>query len=621
MLTVDFARLGVQADDRVLDMGCGAGRHAFELARLGADVVAFDQDAAELAAVADMFTAMREAGEVPGSAGTQTVQGDALALPFPDGSFDRVVAAEVLEHIPADVDAIGELVRVLRPGGTLAVTVPSWLPERVCWALSDAYHQVEGGHVRIYSRSELVAKVTATGLHLDGSGHAHALHAPYWWLKCAVGVDDDDHVLVRRYHDLLVWDMMRRPWVTQTAERLLNPVIGKSLVLYFTKPLGADAPAPLRPRSRDADRVMVDVPSLPGVLTTDQVRATARSIARTQEVSGAIPWFPGGHVDPWDHVECAMALLVGGEVTAAARAWTWLLDTQRADGSWPRRVTDGVVDEPGVDANMCAYVAVGAWHHWLVRRDRMVVRRLWPSVRRALDLVVTMQLPFGGIGWALDADGRPDDQALLAGSASIHHALVCGLSLAAVVGDPQPDWELAVARLGHAIREHEDLFTAKTRFSMDWYYPILGGAVRGDAAHRRLDRRWEDFVVDGLGIRCVDDHPWVTGAETCELVCALAAVGRTDQARAVLADMQHLRDPDGSYWTGFVYPDQTRWPVEQSTWTAAAVILAVDVVSGTTPGSAIFAARMPGGGVAEFGLECGCGSGDRLTGVATHPGQ
>lgn len=243
MLTVDFDRLGVRPGERILDMGCGAGRHAFELYRRGADVVAFDQDGDELAAVADMFAAMREAGEVPDAATAGTVQGDALDLPFADGEFDRVVAAEVLEHIPADVEAIAELVRVLRPGGTLAVTVPSWLPERVCWALSDAYHEVEGGHVRVYSRAELVAKVAATGLDLAGTGHAHALHAPYWWLKCVVGVDDDDNVLVRRYHDLLVWDMMRRPWLTRTAERLLDPIIGKSLVLYFTKPEAGVAPA------------------------------------------------------------------------------------------------------------------------------------------------------------------------------------------------------------------------------------------------------------------------------------------------------------------------------------------------------------------------------------------
>ena len=236
MLTVDFQRLGVRPGDRVLDLGCGAGRHAFELYRRGADVVAFDQDADELSGVSDMFAAMRAAGEVPDGADADVKQGDALQLPFADGEFDRIVAAEVLEHIPEDRRAIGELVRVLRPGGTLAVTVPSWFPERVCWALSREYHEVEGGHVRIYTAGDLVGKVTATGMRYVGREHAHALHAPYWWLKCAVGVGNDRHPVVRGYHRLLVWDIMKRPWLTRTAERLLDPVLGKSLVLYFTKP-------------------------------------------------------------------------------------------------------------------------------------------------------------------------------------------------------------------------------------------------------------------------------------------------------------------------------------------------------------------------------------------------
>jgi SAM-dependent methyltransferase len=240
MLTVDFDRLGVRPGDRVLDMGCGAGRHAFELYRRGTDVVAFDQDAAELARVADMFAAMRAADEVPDGAEADVSEGDALRLPFPDGEFDRVVASEVLEHIPADETAIAELARVLRPGGTMAVTVPRWLPEAICWKLSDAYHQNEGGHVRIYTGEELVGKVRDAGLVHAGSGHAHGLHAPYWWIKCAVGVDNADHVLVTAYHRLLVWDIMKKPWLTRAADRVLNPLIGKSLVLYFEKP---DAPA------------------------------------------------------------------------------------------------------------------------------------------------------------------------------------------------------------------------------------------------------------------------------------------------------------------------------------------------------------------------------------------
>jgi SAM-dependent methyltransferase len=236
VLTVDFDRLGLRPGERVLDMGCGAGRHAFEMFRRGADVVALDQDGDELAGVLDLFAAMREAGEVPVGAEADIKQGDALSLPFPDGEFDRVVAAEVLEHLPDDVTAIAELARVLRPGGTIAVTVPRWLPERICWALSDAYHEVQGGHVRIYTRALLVERLTAAGLVLEGHDHVHGLHAPFWWLKCAVGVDRDDHPLVRAYHRLLVWDIMRKPPVTRIAERALDPLIGKSLVLYLRKP-------------------------------------------------------------------------------------------------------------------------------------------------------------------------------------------------------------------------------------------------------------------------------------------------------------------------------------------------------------------------------------------------
>jgi len=236
MLTVDFDRLGLRAGERVLDMGCGAGRHAFEMYRRGADVIALDQDADELATVSEWFAAMRDEGSVPLGADADVKQGDALNLPFPDGEFDRVVAAEVLEHIPDDGSAIAELVRVLRPGGTIAVTVPRWLPEKVCWALSDAYHEVEGGHVRIYRGDELVRKLEAAGLRYAGRDHVHGLHSPYWWLKCAVGVDNDKNPAVRAYHRLLVWDIVKRPLATRLAERVLDPVLGKSLVLYLTKP-------------------------------------------------------------------------------------------------------------------------------------------------------------------------------------------------------------------------------------------------------------------------------------------------------------------------------------------------------------------------------------------------
>lgn len=243
MLTVDFGRLRVGPGDRVLDLGCGAGRHAFEVLRRGARVLAADTDLGELRQVAGMFAAMSEDGQVPDGAGAGVAAGDATALPFPDDTFDMVIAAEVLEHVRADQAAINEVARVLRPGGMVAVTVPAWLPERVCWLLSDDYHNVPGGHIRIFTLAELRVKLARAGLTVSGQHHAHALHSPYWWLKCAVGVDDDKHPAVRGYHKILVWDIMRRPALTRLSEAALNPLIGKSLVIYSQKSLSPNVPA------------------------------------------------------------------------------------------------------------------------------------------------------------------------------------------------------------------------------------------------------------------------------------------------------------------------------------------------------------------------------------------
>ncbi len=250
---MDFQRFRVTPGDRVLDMGCGAGRHAFELYRRGAHVVAFDMDADELAGVETMFGAMRLADEVPADATAETVQGDALDLPFPDDHFDAIIASEVLEHIPDDMRAMRELLRVLKPGGKLAVTVPSWLPERVCWALSEDYHTAPGGHVRIYTRAELEAKLKSVGFKVGGHHHAHGLHSPYWWIKCAVGVNNDGNPLARAYHQILVWDIMKRPLAPRLAERVMNPLIGKSVVVYFAKPATPGTPA--APAKETADAV------------------------------------------------------------------------------------------------------------------------------------------------------------------------------------------------------------------------------------------------------------------------------------------------------------------------------------------------------------------------------
>ncbi len=249
MLTVDYDRLGVRAGRRPPPRGAGAGRHANEAHRRGAGVVALDRDRSELTRVAALFAAMVDADEARADVLAATVNGDGTRLPFPDASFDRVICSEVLEHIADDSAALAELWRVLRPGGAMAATVPAWLPEKVCWALSEEYHApfVAGGHVRIFTEGELRRKLRAAGFEPGASHHAHALHSPYWWLKCAVGPTNDDHRLVRAYHRLLVWDIARAPKVTRWTERVLNPILGKSLVVYAEKRVQAAEATPARP--------------------------------------------------------------------------------------------------------------------------------------------------------------------------------------------------------------------------------------------------------------------------------------------------------------------------------------------------------------------------------------
>jgi SAM-dependent methyltransferase len=237
MLTANYERLGLREGDRILDLGCGFGRHAFEAARRGAEVVALDAGQDEVEGVVAMFNAMVAEGELPADAATAAVQGDALHLPFADGSFDRVICSEVLEHIPDDVGAMRELTRVLRPGGTMAVTVPRFGPELINWALSDEYHNVPGGHIRIYRRSVLSSRLNSVGLSVTGRHHAHGLHSPYWWLKCLVGTTNEENRLVKSYHRFLVWDIMKKPRLTRYAEKVFSPLMGKSVVLYLVKPV------------------------------------------------------------------------------------------------------------------------------------------------------------------------------------------------------------------------------------------------------------------------------------------------------------------------------------------------------------------------------------------------
>jgi hypothetical protein len=370
-----------------------------------------------------------------------------------------------------------------------------------------------------------------------------------------------------------------------------------------------------------------DLPSVPGILTADQVLATGRSIAAAQQQDGAIGW-PDSHVDAWNHVECAMALSACGLRDAARRAYDWLRSAQRADGSWPRATTGGTVTDHAAESNQVAYPAVGVWHEFLVTGDETFAAAMWPTVRRATEYVLGLQTARGELAWERRADGTTGSYALLAGCSSAHQGLRCAIALAEHIGEPQPDWELAADQLGHVVACHPEAFADKSGFSMDWYYPVLGGPVRGSAGGDRLASGWDTFVVPGLGVRCVSDQPWVTGAETCELALVLDAMGDRRRAVDLFAEIQHLRDPRGAYWTGWQFGNGAYFPAEQSSWTSAAIILAADALAGATGGSGIFRDSAAGwsAAVPADGAACGCGqpaperaSADAVPGPLEHP--
>jgi len=354
-------------------------------------------------------------------------------------------------------------------------------------------------------------------------------------------------------------------------------------------------------------RAAASLPAVPGILTADQILATGHSIAAVQQRDGAIGW-PDGHVDAWNHVECVMALSACGLRSAARRGYDWLRASQRPDGSWPKVAADGTVLDDATESNHAAYPAVGVLHELQVTGDDAFAERMWPVVRKGIEFALGLQQPRGEIIWQRRGDGTPGAYALLTGSSSMHHALRCAIALAEYVGEPQPDWELAAGQLGHAVACHPEAFADKSTFSMDWYYPVLGGPLRGAAAAERLAAGWDTFVVPRLGIRCVSDQPWVTGAETCELAIALDVIGDHSGALDLFDQVQHLRDPDGSYWTGWQFVNRQHFPNEQSSWTAAAVILAADTLSGATGGSGVFAAAAPWWAVGSpvDAAACGC---------------
>lgn len=333
----------------------------------------------------------------------------------------------------------------------------------------------------------------------------------------------------------------------------------------------------------------MDIPFVDGVLSAEQVEQTSATIKEWQLPSGMLPWFPGGHADPWNHVEAAMALATCGHITEAERAYQWLADIQRPDGTWHNYYMGSGIEDAKFDANCIAYIAAGVWHHWLVTEDRGFVEAFWPVMEPAIEWVLELQTKRGEVIWAKHQDGTPWSYALLTGSASISHSLKCASLVAELLGHERPSWVDARQRLVEVIAHEPGAFEPKERWAMDWYYPVLTGAVTGDAAVQLLESRWDDFVMVDKGVRCVSDRPWVTAAETCECVMAHLAAGQERKALELFTWAQELRDPDGRYFTGLVFPELIHFPDnERSTYTAAAVVLAADALFGKNPTSTLF---------------------------------
>ncbi|MDH2903717.1 MAG: prenyltransferase [Actinomycetota bacterium] len=328
---------------------------------------------------------------------------------------------------------------------------------------------------------------------------------------------------------------------------------------------------------------------VPGILTEAQVAQSAQHLASLQLPSGLIPWFEGGHSDPWNHVEGAMALSVTGHLAAAAAAYEWMARHQLGDGSWFNYYVGARVKDARLDTNVCAYVAAGVYHHLVVSDDVDAAARWWPMVERAVEFVIRFQRADGSFHWSLDASGRVEPYALLTGSSSIFHSLRCAVALGERLDQHRPAWELAAGRVGHALRHHPEAFANKDEFAMDWYYPVLGGALVDEEARSRLAAHWSRYVMDGFGVRCVSTNDWVTAAESAETVLSLDAVGLRSRALELLAVTNRHRRLDGAYFTGIAYPQEVTFPdAETTSYTTAAILLAADAVTDSSPGAGLF---------------------------------
>ena len=316
-------------------------------------------------------------------------------------------------------------------------------------------------------------------------------------------------------------------------------------------------------------------------------------ILKVQNQDGSIPWEVNKKLDPWDHIEAAMGLSVAGKKEETERAFLWLKANQLSDGSW---YSEYLMSSPVTkrrETNFSAYIATGLWHYYLVFEDKHFLKFMLPTITNSVNFVTSMQTEQGDIYWASEEDKEILDDSLITGSSSIYKSLECASAIFNLLGESSLQADISKKNLKNSILNNPERYDrsweSKSRYSMDWYYPILCGIYDDKKSIKDIETKWSKFIVDGMGCKCVEEEPWVTVAESSELVLALVKIGLREEALKIFNSLHQWRDTqDGLYWTGYVYKDKKFWPVEKPTWTAGAVLLAADALYEFTPGSELF---------------------------------
>lgn len=315
-------------------------------------------------------------------------------------------------------------------------------------------------------------------------------------------------------------------------------------------------------------------------------------ILEVQNQDGSIPWEKGKKLDPWDHIEAAMGLSIAGNKVESEKAFIWLSDNQLDDGSWYSEYIESVPQTKRRETNFSAYLATGLFHYFLIFEDKKFLERLFPSLEKAMEFVISSQTSKGDIYWAKEEGIEILDDSLITGSSSIYKSLECAIAIYNILGKPIENLKESRLSLKNSINNNPERYDrsweSKSRYSMDWYYPILCGVYDDKEGISIIDSKWSDFIVLGMGCKCVVEEPWVTVAESSELVIALVKLGLIEKAEYIFNSLHQWRDEDGLYWTGYVYTDEKFWPVEKPTWTAGAVLLAADSLYRFTRGSELF---------------------------------